>query len=127
MSQETESKITACPKTPNCVSSLDANRKQFIEPLKYEGPRKEAQYRLLRVLHAFKRTRVVEFDENYIHAEFVSPVMRFVDDAEFYFGEGDSTIHMKSASRIGYSDLGVNRRRMEKIREHFCRREKEGR
>ena len=126
MPSKTTAKLETCPRTPNCVSSFDTDRGHYITPFKYEGPRKEAQYRLLRVLHSFKWIRVVEFDENYIHAEFISPIMRFVDDAEFYFAEDDNIIHLKSASRIGFSDLGVNRRRLEKIRRHFCEREKDG-
>ena len=127
MSTETVSRLATCPATPNCVSSLDPGSKHYVEPLKYEGSRKEAQYRLLRVLHSFKRIRVVEFEEKYIRAEFISAVMRFVDDTEFYFSEGETTIQLRSASRIGFSDLGVNRRRIEKIRKKFSEREKDGR
>ena len=55
----------------------------------------------------------------YLHVEFTSAIFRFVDDVEFLFDAGSGTIHMRSASRAGYSDFGVNRRRMEAIRSQF--------
>ena len=116
-------KITPCPSTPNCVSSIDRNRKHFIEPLHFVGPLRNARDRLLEVLFSLKRTRVVTIEENYVHAEAVSDVLRFVDDVEFFFDDRQKVIHVKSASRIGYSDLGVNRRRVEKIRKLFNRKE----
>ena len=65
------------------------------------------------------RVRVVKLEDNYIHAEFISFIFRFVDDVEFYFDDEQKLIQIKSASRVGYSDLGVNRRRIEKIRKQF--------
>jgi uncharacterized protein (DUF1499 family) len=58
-------------------------------------------------------------ERNYIHAEFVSAIFRFVDDVEFLFDDHQKVIQVKSASRVGYYDLGVNRRRIEKIRKQF--------
>jgi apolipoprotein D and lipocalin family protein len=116
--------MMSCPSTPNCVSSIDRDRKHFIEPLHYKGSAEDAQNRLLEVLFSLKRTRVVTFEKNYIHAESVSAIMRFVDDVEFYFDDRQKLIQVKSASRVGYSDLGVNRRRIEKIRKLFNERNK---
>ena len=111
--------LTPCPKSPNCVSSLAEDKQHFIEPIPYKGEIAVTQHKLLEILHSFKRVRVVRIEENYIHAEFVSSVFRFVDDVEFYFDDAQKIIQMKSASRAGYSDLGVNRRRMEKIRKRL--------
>jgi apolipoprotein D and lipocalin family protein len=116
--------ITSCPSTPNCVSSIDSDPKHFIEPLRFAGSVKEAQHRLLNILSEFKRARVVTVEDNFIGAEFTSFVFRFVDDVEFYFDDPNKIIHVKSASRVGYSDLGVNRRRIEKIRKQFDQEEK---
>ena len=113
---------TPCPSTPNCVSSIDKDPQHFIAPLRYEGPAADAWQRLLEVLSTLKRTRVVTSKGDYIHAESVSAVMRFVDDLEFFIGTNENVIHVKSASRTGYSDLGVNRRRVEKIRNRFNER-----
>ena len=118
--------IAPCPSTPNCVSSIDRDRKHFIESLHFTGPAREARLRLLDVLGSLERTHVKTSKANYIHAETVSAVMRFVDDLEFFFDDRQKFIHVKSASRAGYSDLGVNRRRVEKIRKRFNEREKNG-
>jgi uncharacterized protein (DUF1499 family) len=59
---------------------------------------------------------LVEEDEAYLHYEFTSLVLRFVDDVEFLFDDESKTIHFRSASRTGYGDLGVNRKRMEQVR-----------
>ena len=111
--------LTPCPASPNCVSSVDRDRKHFIEPLRFAGSVEEARSRLMEVLSSLKRTRVVTQEENYIRAEAGSAVFRFVDDAEFYFDDQQKVIHLKSASRVGYHDLGVNRRRIEKIKKRF--------
>ena len=111
--------MTPCPKTPNCVSSVDMDPKHFIEPLQFRGIATDAHERLLKILYSLKRVRVVASEEDYIHAEFVSAIFRFVDDVEFYLDDRNKVIHVKSASRVGYSDLGVNRRRVENIRKRF--------
>jgi apolipoprotein D and lipocalin family protein len=115
--------ITSCPSTPNCVSSVDKGRKHFIEPLRFVGSAKDAQYRLLNILSELKLARVVTVEDNFIGAEFTSFVFRFIDDVEFYYDDPHKIIHVKSASRVGYSDLGANRRRVEKIRKLFNRKE----
>jgi len=68
------------------------------------------------VIAGLPRTRLVEEDETYLHYEFTSLLLRFVDDVEFLFDDEAKAIHFRSASRTGYGDLGVNRRRMEDIR-----------
>ena len=119
MHSKVANKLTPCPDSPNCVSSLAENKKHFIEPIPYKGEHTIVQHELLEILYTFKRVRVVRLDDNYVHAEFKSFVFRFVDDVEFYFDDVQKVIQIKSASRKGYSDLGVNRRRLEKIRKLF--------
>lgn len=114
-----KNKLTPCPTSPNCVSSLSEDRKHFIEPLRYKGPPEEARQRLRGILEKSNRARVTLTEADYIRAEFRSRIFRFVDDVEFLFADQENTIHVKSASRIGYSDLGVNRKRVEKIRAAF--------
>ena len=65
------------------------------------------------------RSKIVTVEASYLHVEFRSAFFRFVDDVEFLIDTEDQVIHFRSASRVGYSDLGVNRRRMERIREAF--------
>ena len=114
--------LTPCPKTPNCVNSQAVGEKHYIQPIRYAGTRQELRARLLQILESEKRTNILTAQENYIRAEFTSALFRFVDDVEFYFPEeqaGETVIHIRSASRIGYSDLGANRKRIEWIRSKF--------
>ena len=121
---ENRNMITPCPKTPNCVSSVETGQRHFVEPLRFADSAKDAQYRLLRILNDLKRVRVVTFEENVIKAEFLSSIFGFVDDVEFYFDDRKKIIHVKSASRLGFSDLGTNRRRIEMIRRRFENKER---
>jgi uncharacterized protein (DUF1499 family) len=111
--------MMVCPQSPNCVSSVDKENKHFAEPIVYTVNRKEAMQKLINIIVNSRGARMVKTDENYIHAEFRSRVFRFVDDVEFYFPAEASIIHVKSASRTGYYDFGVNRRRVENIRAAF--------
>ena len=111
--------IKPCPKTPNCVSSVDTARGHFVHPLQFSGSAKNAQNRLLNILNELRRVRVMTFEENFIQAEFTSSIFRFVDDVEFSFDDQRKVIDVRSASRTGYSDLGVNRKRVEEIRRRF--------
>jgi uncharacterized protein (DUF1499 family) len=79
----------------------------------------EARNRLDRIVRAMPRTKVVRLEEDYMHLECSSRIFRFVDDLEFWFDDADKLIHCRSASRKGYSDLGVNRKRVEQVREQF--------
>jgi uncharacterized protein (DUF1499 family) len=111
--------LMPCPNTPNCVNSQTAEEKHAISPIHFRGSQKEAQTALLKLLNLWKRTNIIVTEESYIRAEFVSRVFRFVDDVEFYFPSTETEetlVHVRSASRVGYSDLGVNRKRIEQIR-----------
>ena len=118
----TSGQLMACPDKPNCVSTQTADETHFIQPIRFSGSVQEAQDRLLQVLKSTKSTKIIAIQENYIRVEFTSSVLRFVDDAEFYFLAVPSeaiTINLRSASRIGHSDFGVNRERIEQIRNKF--------
>jgi len=110
--------FTDCPNKPNCVSTKNSNSKSYIEPIRYTGSRVEAKKNLFLTLETFKESRVKNEKDNFIHVEFFSKIFGFVDDVEFYFNK-PGVIEFRSASRIGYSDLGVNRNRMESIRSKF--------
>jgi uncharacterized protein (DUF1499 family) len=115
-------KLMPCPKTPNCVNSQAVGEKQYIQPIRCTETRQKARARLLQILKSEKRTKILTAQENYIRAVFTSALFRFVDDVEFYFPEeqaDETVIHIRSASRIGYSDLGANRKRIERIRNKF--------
>ena len=108
--------LAQCPASPNCVVSQNGDKKHAIEPISYHVERDAAKQTLLKVLTVVPRTEVIEETDNYIHALSKSRIFKFVDDVEFYFPSDEKVIHMRSASRVGESDLGVNRRRMEQIR-----------
>lgn len=105
-----------CPSSPNCVSTQAQDEGHAIAPLRYQKSRAEAKESLKTIIQAMPRTKLVEEDESYLHYEFTSLLLRFVDDVEFLFDDESKTIHFRSASRTGYGDLGVNRKRMEEIR-----------
>lgn len=113
-------RLSPCPDSPNCVSSQAANSDQrhFILPLSYQDDIDSARRRLVNILAKLPRNRIVEQSENYLRVEFSSALMGFVDDVEFYFPE-ESLVQVRSASRLGYSDFGVNRKRIEQIRQMF--------
>lgn len=112
-------KLTECPKTPNCVNSQAVDGEHAIEPIQYAGVRQDVRDRLLQILEAEKRAKIIINQDDYMRVEFASSLFGFVDDVEFYFLEkqaGETVIHIRSASRVGYSDFGVNRKRVEQIR-----------
>ncbi|MCP6762724.1 MAG: DUF1499 domain-containing protein [Fischerella sp. CENA71] len=112
----TNNHLSSCPASNNCVVSQDADSKHAIDAIAYHVDRNTARETLLKVLSVVPRTEVIEQTDNYIHAISKSRIFKFVDDVEFYFPPNESVIHLRSASRVGESDLGVNRRRMEQIR-----------
>ncbi len=109
-------RLAPCPITPNCVSSLAEQADQKVSPLILDRPISEAQAAVKQVIAGLTRTRLVREESNYLHFEFHSLIFRFVDDVEFHFDQAGKIIHIRSASRVGHSDFGVNRRRLETIR-----------
>jgi len=115
-----QGKLLVCPNTPNCVSSQSTDAAYQIEPLAYSVESAQALADLKSVIEAMPRTKIITETDNYIYAEFTTALMGFVDDAEFYLDEAAGVIHVRSASRLGQSDLGVNRKRVEEIRSKFA-------
>lgn len=111
--------LTPCPSSSNCVSTSSTDEKHRIEPLHFTGSATEAWKTLVAVVKAMKRSHIVTQSDTYIHAEFASAFFRFVDDVEFSIDEKAGTIAMRSASRLGSYDFGVNRKRLETIRARF--------
>jgi len=107
-----EGKLAACPNSPNCISSQSDDPQVKIAPLPAVAIAK-----LKQTIESFERTKIIEETDNYLYAEFTSKLMGFVDDVEFYLDSAAGVTHVRSASRLGKSDLGVNRKRIEAIRE----------
>lgn len=111
--------LAKCPESPNCVSShFPEDKDHYLEPLKYETTKEEARNQLLSILQKTNNIKLIKNEPDYIHAEFTSSIFKFVDDLEFNF-HNDKLIHFKSSSRIGYSDLGANKKRMSQITFRF--------
>ena len=108
--------LPPCPSSPNCVATQAHDEGHAIAPFRYRKSRAEAKEALKATIRALPRTQLVEEEDEYLHYEFTTLIMRFVDDVEFLFDDETKTIHFRSASRTGYGDLGVNRKRMENIR-----------
>jgi uncharacterized protein (DUF1499 family) len=107
--------LTACPKSPNCVSSQGADPEHAVAPLTYTGAASAAMADLRKIITGMKRAVIISETNTYLHIEFTSAIFRFVDDVEFLVDDTEKKIHIRSASRIGYSDFGVNRGRVGKI------------
>lgn len=112
-------RLRDCPDRPNCVCSHETDGSRRIEPFRFHGPADEAWLRLQTIVRRDPRGAIVAASANYLHAEFTTPWLRFVDDVEFLLDEPAGVIHVRSASRVGRSDLGVNRRRVERLRSEF--------
>ncbi|HXX76280.1 MAG TPA: DUF1499 domain-containing protein [Nitrospiraceae bacterium] len=108
--------LAPCPSSPNCVSTQAKDAGHAIAPYRYRKSKAEAKEALKEIVRSLPRTKLVEEDEAYLHYEFTSFLFRFVDDVEFLLDDQTKTVHFRSASRTGYGDFGVNRRRMEEIR-----------
>ncbi len=116
LNAQADSRLAPCPSSPNCVSSLAPPGPQAVDPLPLQGRSPQQVLQCLKqVVGTMKRARIVQEDEGYLHVTFRT-LLGFVDDVEFEVDQAHGVIHMRSASRLGYWDLGVNRRRLEHIR-----------
>ena len=105
-----DGRLIACPESPNCVSSYESSEEHAIAAL--DGNLNQIQ----QILVAMDGANIVEQSSNYLYAEFTSSLMGYVDDVEFLYDAASNTTHVRSASRVGYSDMGANRSRVEAIR-----------
>ena len=103
-------RLTDCPDSPNCVCSFETRESHYIEPINANLDAVQE------ILLSMGNVNIVKAEPNYLYAEFSSRLMGYVDDVEFYFDTTAGVTHVRSASRLGYSDMGVNRNRVESIR-----------
>jgi len=109
-----DGRLAPCKRTPNCVSSQadPADRDHHIAPIAFRGSMQE----LRRAVESMERASVISAERNYLYAEFRTKLMRYVDDVELYYDEKQGLVHVRSASRLGRRDFGVNRNRVEALR-----------
>lgn len=106
-------RLNPCPDSPNCVTSFAEGERHAIEPL-------QADLEEIRsLIGELNNADVVESAENYLRAEFTTRLIGFVDDVEFLHYPEEGVTHVRSASRVGYSDLGANRQRIERLRQRL--------
>jgi uncharacterized protein (DUF1499 family) len=114
-----DQKLAPCPKKPNCVCSADPSindAEQQIAPFKLGFDRKAGRDILYHVVNRSPGFAIVKSSDEYLHATATSRFFGFVDDLEFLWDESQKVWNVRSASRVGYSDLGANRKRVERLR-----------
>lgn len=113
-----EGRLASCGRRLNCVSSQadpgDAQR--YVAPIPFKGSAGDALAAVRRAVQSMQRATVVRHEGNYLHAEFRSRLMGYVDDVEFAYDDKAGVLHLRSASRLGRRDYGVNRKRVEALR-----------
>lgn len=118
-----QGKLSPCPDSPNCVSSQASNSEHQIEPISFHGDPAQAMSEMKRVLASRPRMTIVEESPTYLRAEATSLIFRFNDDLELLLDAKEKVFHVRSASRVGRSDLGANRKRVERIRRMYDERD----
>lgn len=100
-------------KKPNCVSTQTNNESKKVQPLSYNGDAKEYIVKVAKAISAMNGADIKQQTDNYLYAVFTTKIMRFKDDIEIYLDDDAKILHFRSASRVGYSDLGANKKRYE--------------
>ena len=109
-------RLSPCRRSPNCVSSQadPADKEHYVAPIPFKG---DAIAAVRKAVESMPRARVISADSHYLYAEFRSALLGYVDDVEFHYD--GSVIHVRSASRLGRRDFGVNRARVEELRKRI--------
>ncbi|MCA0969739.1 DUF1499 domain-containing protein [Halobacillus litoralis] len=121
-----DGRLAECPSSPNCVSTQAEDESKKMDPLVFSGDLTQSKKLVKEVLGEMERTSIEDDSQHYIHAIVKSKILRFKDDVEFYFDEQQKLIHYRSASRVGYSDMGVNRKRMEEFASAYKKKSQQG-
>ncbi len=109
-------KLAPCPNKPNCVCSEQSDQSHQVDPIKLSGDRDADMTTIEKTLTALPRTKLVTRDPDYLHFVAVSAIIGYADDVEFRWDEQAKVVHVRSASRVGHSDLGANRARVDYYR-----------
>ena len=114
-----DGRLAPCKQSPNCVSSQAdaADREHYIAPIAFRGPMAD----LRRAVESMERASVIKVERDYLYAEYRTRLLRYVDDVELYYDQQQGVVHVRSASRLGRRDFGVNRKRVEALRRAIAR------
>jgi uncharacterized protein (DUF1499 family) len=109
-----DGRLAPCKRSPNCVSSQaePADREHYIAPIAFRGSMAD----LRKAVESMARSTIIAAERSYLYAEYRTALMRYVDDLELFYDEAAGLVHVRSASRLGRRDFGVNRQRVEKLR-----------
>jgi uncharacterized protein (DUF1499 family) len=118
-----DGKLARCKRTPNCVSSQadPADAEHYIAPIAFKGATGAAMTAARRAIESMAGATVIRQEGNYLYAEYRTRLLRFVDDLELAFDEKAGVLHVRSASRLGRRDFGVNRARVEALRARIAK------
>ena len=111
-----EGTLAPLPDSPNAVSSQTDHVDKRVEPFPYSGNLEQTKALIKKAASDFGGAQILVEKPDYLHLVFTVPFIPFKDDVEFFFSEMERVVHYRSASRLGYSDLGVNRKRYERLR-----------
>ena len=112
-------RLKEMPSTPNAVSSQTTDRDKFVPAWPYNGSKEQAKKNLLGMLKGYEGVRIVQVNNDYVYAVATSTLMKYKDNIEFYFNDAAQQIEFRSASRVGYSDAGFNRKRYDEMKKRY--------
>lgn len=112
-------KLSPMPNKPNAVSSQSSDSEKYVDPLDFKGNLEDSKKIITAIVNDYNGANIKKNDTNYIYAVFTTGKMKFHDDVEFYFDEKNKKIHFRSSSRVGYSDMGMNRKRYDELKENY--------
>lgn len=111
--------LAPVPSSPNGVSSQTAVMDKKVETLPFRGTLQDSKNKIVKVISGYSGAVILKNESSYIYGIFTTPTMKFKDDVEFYFDQQEKVIHFRSASRVGYSDMGMNLKRYEEIKNRY--------
>lgn len=109
-------KLASCDGLQNCASSTSTAQGNYVEPFEYTGGANDVIARMSSVISSQAGTQIITQQENYLHATYKTKLLGYTDDLELLLDESTGILNVRSASRIGKSDLGANRKRIEELR-----------
>jgi len=111
--------LKALPSTPNAISSQSDDPKKSVDPLKFKGDLNQSREALKVAVYNLGFVELIKEENNYLYFVFTTKGLKFKDDVEFYFDDTQKVIHVRSSSRAGVSDMGVNLKRYQAIKELY--------
>ncbi len=117
-----DGRLRSCPDTPNCVNSEEEGKPSYVEPLLFKTSPGNS-WKIVKDAIQDMGGKIELENAGYLHATFMTAVFRFVDDVELRMDEKNAVIHVRSASRVGKSDMGLNRKRVDYLRAQFSQKQ----